>query len=671
MRNNRSNVFLLQVLLGLVACSTTRSGIGSIAPTKANRPTNSIASTQTAPPMLTPPPTLDPEDIGRPIPTPTSIPDLHSAGPYLFLHNTAYEPDGSGMQTFNPPEGYLEEYSPDWHWYAYVSEEGDAEEGYASPDNQVLRVCNLFTGEDREVARLAPADYIERQQKMTNEFKQEFMRHGYNPENEINVEAAVANLGFWQAWSPDSRYLAFSAIIDGYSSDVYVYDVDSGEIKRKDADKLNVGYITWSPDGQWIEYLNWMPARMFIILMSDDWTPTPTRFVRLDPPSENRTIPQTIEKWISPNELLIRPYYYQDGGDPGGRDLYLYILSSGTTRLIWKGWWHDYAIDPTNMTIILSAEDPCETRDCFTQDSGIYFGSLKGGKLIRIADGRSYNLEYRGGSVHEFLDLTDGVKGISYEGKIDSLPYEIGNAQVSLSPDYRWAALFGYFGNNGLLVLDENDQAVFQIKNNPVYSLAWRTNGQDLFVMNKNQIQYLSINSLQISPLIDCLPNSCNEYNTMYFPPAAFLSSLTTLRVQAPSFIEKTRGTSLWSKAAFRDLPEPGIQEYSVDIPAYSSWRWDFSWCAKSQVGLEAILGPLELEFRIGGEKIGEDIFRIYDSPKGGRFCRTWATMLSGWQPGDVTDLEIRYTLREAINDGTQGYPAGEYRQINHITVAE
>ncbi len=106
-----------------------------------------------------------------------------------------------------------------------------------------------------------------------------------------------------------------------------------------------------------------------------------------------------------------------------------------------------------------------------------------------------------------------------------------------------------------------------------------------------------------------------------------------------------------------------------MNIAAYSSWRWDFSWCGKDQSGLEVILDPLDIEFFIGGKKLGEDIFRIYDSVKGGGSCRTWATLLSGWQPGDATDLEVRYTLHESVDDGTRVYPAGEYRQNIHINV--
>jgi hypothetical protein len=127
---------------------------------------------------------------------------------------------------------------------------------------------------------------------------------------------------------------------------------------------------------------------------------------------------------------------------------------------------------------------------------------------------------------------------------------------------------------------------------------------------------------------------------------------------------------SIWSQASFKDLHKPETNEYTVAIPTYSTRRWDFSWYAKTREGLEEILAPFQIQFSISGERIGEDIFRIYDSAKSGGYCRIWATLLSGWRPGDATDLEIRYTLCEAVDDGTRTYPAGEYRQIIHVTVA-
>jgi hypothetical protein len=168
--------------------------------------------------------------------------------------------------------------------------------------------------------------------------------------------------------------------------------------------------------------------------------------------------------------------------------------------------------------------------------------------------------------------------------------------------------------------------------------------------------------------IFDCQPGECGSDEIRVFP-YIFLKSFPSLRAIPPSIENQVQGTSFWSKTTFKDLPEPGTNEYNVTIPAYSTWRWDFSWCGKDQAGLEKILAPLDIEFFIGGEKLGEDIFRMYDPAKGGGFCRTWATLLSGWQSGDAAALEIRYTLREAVDDGTRVYPAGEYRQVIHVNV--
>jgi hypothetical protein len=53
-------------------------------------------------------------------------------------------------------------------------------------------------------------------------------------------------------WSPDGRYLAFVAALDGPSSDLYVYDTATDQIRRL-TDGPNQAWLTsWSPDSQWI-----------------------------------------------------------------------------------------------------------------------------------------------------------------------------------------------------------------------------------------------------------------------------------------------------------------------------------------------------------------------------------------------------------------------------------
>jgi hypothetical protein len=53
-------------------------------------------------------------------------------------------------------------------------------------------------------------------------------------------------------WSPDGRYLAFVAALDGPSSDLYVYDKATDQIRRLTDGPNEAFLLSWSPDSQWI-----------------------------------------------------------------------------------------------------------------------------------------------------------------------------------------------------------------------------------------------------------------------------------------------------------------------------------------------------------------------------------------------------------------------------------
>lgn len=55
-------------------------------------------------------------------------------------------------------------------------------------------------------------------------------------------------------WSPDGRYLAFSAALDSINADVYIYDTQEDVIKRLTRDQHEAVVWSWSPDSQWIVY---------------------------------------------------------------------------------------------------------------------------------------------------------------------------------------------------------------------------------------------------------------------------------------------------------------------------------------------------------------------------------------------------------------------------------
>jgi hypothetical protein len=677
MKAFRLFVLNLLVFIGVVSCQPEKQVPSGISPSiTQSLAINPVTQTHLSSPTRTK--TSTPTRIPSLTPTNTSIPlpELHTAGPYLFLnggYGIFYELDGSGRRQINLPNDNGK-FSPDMRWYAYIT--GDLDNRTDLPaGGVVLHILDIWNGITREVASLVPADFYKRQEQMTRDFLSEYRSHSDEPANDnIGINWAMHSLLLSMdtfSWSPDSRYLAFCAMVDGNSTDVYLYDIDTGVIQRKDNDLLNVTDIFWSTDGQWI--LHWNMTPTFNSVDGPNWDPVPLRAIRLDSSDVKISMPGLrILDWISNTEWLMTTIRRGDGGEPGSNNLFIINPLTGGMTNIWKGWWSGYAIDKQNKGIILSAEDPCLGGKCTSSRFGYYMGPIYGVKT-RISDGKSIDLEFRGGTIHRFLSLVVDesdtrvitVNGISSDGTSDVLESGM-HMKASISPNYRWLVIFG---KNGITLFDESDRILFDWAETPVYNMAWKTNSQGLYFTSDDKIYYLSTDQLNPQLLSECYPALCDESSSFSLIPGVQLTMLPYLRVQRPSIEKQTQVTSIWSKATFKDLTHPGTNEYTINIPAFSDWRWDFSWCATTQSGLATILAPLNVEFYIGGEKIGEDIFRMYDHSGGGGYCRTWATLLSGWQPGDRTDLEIRYTLREAINDGTRVYPAGVYQQIIQVSV--
>lgn len=52
-------------------------------------------------------------------------------------------------------------------------------------------------------------------------------------------------------WSPDGHFLAFSALVGGFT-DLFIYDLERDTLKRMTDDQFADLYPAWSPDGRWI-----------------------------------------------------------------------------------------------------------------------------------------------------------------------------------------------------------------------------------------------------------------------------------------------------------------------------------------------------------------------------------------------------------------------------------
>lgn len=127
---------------------------------------------------------------------------------------------------------------------------------------------------------------------------------------------------------------------------------------------------------------------------------------------------------------------------------------------------------------------------------------------------------------------------------------------------------------------------------------------------------------------------------------------------------------NLWSQTRYVDLELPGTQRYEIDIDSDKSWIWSFSWCAANENILEEILSPLSVLFYIEEDLLNSSQLRIdrYEATDGWE-CQSWKTLLENWPEGENVMLEIKYSLREEIYDGSQSYPPGEYSHVFNVLV--
>ncbi len=59
-------------------------------------------------------------------------------------------------------------------------------------------------------------------------------------------------------WSPNGRYIAYVAVIDGPSDDLYIYDTEGGRRRRLSSGTNHLWLEPgWSPDGKWVVHEEW------------------------------------------------------------------------------------------------------------------------------------------------------------------------------------------------------------------------------------------------------------------------------------------------------------------------------------------------------------------------------------------------------------------------------
>ena len=228
-------IAVLALPILLIACGTA----------PAIEPTKDLVPTWTVPPLSTIPWTTEtPPEVLLPSTWP-----LSSSGPWLVYRAedglVVANPDGTGRTLLLEGQGlgparlynFDEIASPSGGWLAVYT--FDDPEALIGPSLQIVHVPD---GLAVWTTRL-----------LSEEIEAE-IAGGAQPGSPAMQAADAVNMPGALAWSPDGKRLAFTAALDGPSSDIYLYDLAKAQVLHVTGGPNQIASLSWSPDGQWIAH---------------------------------------------------------------------------------------------------------------------------------------------------------------------------------------------------------------------------------------------------------------------------------------------------------------------------------------------------------------------------------------------------------------------------------
>lgn len=185
-------------------------------------------------------------------------------------------------------------------------------------------------------------------------------------------------------WSPNGRYLAFVAVLDASSSDLFVYDAQTGNLRRLTNSPDWVGPIEWSPDGTQIvmqELLNDFdfffdphakpPSSVWSVSVS-------TNEIKLLYPTGDAYTEQNILQWLDDRHFFAYEGFLINADQ--ARNLRFVDMEARTDRILFDGAFVMISFDPIHETFALYA---LHTEK---YPNGIYLISVKNGSIRPLED---------------------------------------------------------------------------------------------------------------------------------------------------------------------------------------------------------------------------------------------------------------------------------------------
>jgi Tol biopolymer transport system component len=482
----------------------------------ASPPQPEVASSTPAVPTLTSTPPLTatekpPTSTPAPKPeTPTLTPEpgLQTNGPYLAYFQqdehgirrlVLMDADGAGKKVIElpkaigesfaivkPPDPDIRWISPDGRWLAFRT--GTAGNSVDVPAQGVsdltLNLLNLQTGEQQVITPLLSDDYPNNFAEAAGKLNDPYITAQSLYDAFMNGITAALD------WSPDGRYLAFAGQMDGLSSDLYVYDVETKTIRRLSSGDKELQWIEWSPNGKWIMHGStyFVGAGMTFDIYAATIDSTSAPYISTNIQYDG------IDRWLNSHQ-----YFENDGENgPGEYGLRLVDVETGGIKKVWNGSFYSYAVEKRGLWVAVLASSPDASPVSADGSFNFDFDFVPAIYLINLATLQKSRVEFADpNSIAAFgLDGRDFVIAsggnaafLSINGSLTET--DLGEASLSVSPNSEyWLAITGQsvriFSADNTLIADQAFETF-------ATDIVWRPDSSGAFLITGSEIYSMNI----------------------------------------------------------------------------------------------------------------------------------------------------------------------------------
>ena len=304
------------------------------------------------------------------------------------------------------------------------------------------------------------------------------------------VEAGIAVLENSDTlkWSPDGRYLAFIAAIDGPSSDVYSYDRETGQINRL-TDGLNqAARLFWSPDSQWIIH-----EEVESFGTGAGWN---VKAVWAAAPDGNTTRKlydtewsgdEVFVEWLAPDAFIVYTW-----SPVGLQDARVFNLSKEEAQRIGPDFpVQAYAVDATSQTQLLIVDEYTAREN--NMQGGLFL-KLSSEQPQLVAPGNWYDVRWLPQAQVFFAKGEGGVISVALDGTTQE--YSDEEALPIDSPDGAWLLAWGdgnYTSPIGLRLYTPDGELTRTITSDSVAFATWSPDATGVFYQSEGQLYFAEI----------------------------------------------------------------------------------------------------------------------------------------------------------------------------------